>query len=131
MLVYNGMLIGTGTVYKHLPATRSEREEAHAEHHTCPTGTRIRAQLSLLSPHEHEKSRKWLHSYLKPGLIWRQGGGGAGRLWGLRKNDILRLSCVAAAFRQMFTIFPSVFLFYSGAFRAPGIRHRFHQPKAY
>lgn len=83
MLVYNGMLMGTGTVYKHLAATQSEREGAHTEHHTCPSGTWTRTQLFLHGPPEYTKTRTWLHPYLKTGLIWRQGGGGAGRLWGL------------------------------------------------
>lgn len=65
MLVYNGMLMGTGTVYKHLPATRSEL-----------TLNIIRVQLEHGYAHEHQKVAALV---LETGVIWRQDGGGAGR----------------------------------------------------
>lgn len=67
MLVYNGMLMGTGTVYKHLAATRSEREGAHTEHHMCPSGTRTRTQLFLHGPPEYTKTNR---AELETGWGW-------------------------------------------------------------
>lgn len=50
MLVHNGMLMGTGTAYKHHTATQKKREGAPTEQHTCPTRAQKGAGLVTKTP---------------------------------------------------------------------------------